>query len=502
MSSGDVEARREVPGQHELLPHNNLVSIGGIAARQPCAPSCGCNTAGAGRCTEPRLTTGEVLREMPLSAMTWRVGGASWVTEARTFYMISDTGQLLFIQLAYTDSGWPVPPACQMSVRYFDAPLLGVVESPSRGVGASGQCSDLVWTTIREHSLAPASLAGSTLGHVFDSVMCGGRRIRLDKARSGAAIQSSHICSESSPLIAGPSGPAAMEEVVVAMSSMSIGGRGERVIVQFKGRIIDLELAFEPASPHAVAFGDGEVSFGVGASDGKISMAFVPSGRASGRLLLGSKRGPGEAIAFNGTGMCIHQFQGVRPYLVATHWNLAYFVEDSSGGEAMAPLSLFMLQVRTPIKYANSLVNFGLISSGGRVLMASCSNQITSQSPIFDPSSGYYIPQQITYEWRGISADGDAMEAKCVVTSTILCAKINVLDQLPFVMRKIVEAFVTKPYVYQWLEDSVVITISTTSPPPPPEERASPPAEASSATGCYTVTGRLFHELSILAQDE
>ena len=140
--------------------------------------------------------------------------------------------------------------------------------------------------------------------------------------------------------------------------------------------------------------------------------------------------------------------------MVATRWYLAVFVadKDTSGSQA----SLFMIQLSTPSIYGSTVVNWGAYYGHGGLQVLCKDGTITPFEPALDPASGYYIPHEILFEWRGVDGKGNSFAAECRTKPTTLCDRVNLLDLLPFVMRKIVETFVTKPFVYQWVDRATV----------------------------------------------
>jgi hypothetical protein len=396
-----------------------------------------------------------------LSNYNWRLGGSSWVTETRTFYLLTELGEMIFMQLAFTDSGWPIPPSCQVTARYFDT------RQASTPVEKTG------WVTIPKYKPRHFGRNKERPEHVFECINHSASEMKSSKNKTSVRMANGEIS------IIGPSTNSEHridpkpESKAGEHAANGNGSKSDALKVSYHGASLSLDFQFEPQCS-GIAFGDGKITFGEDEADGEIHMRFLPCGVARGNMTIA-----GESRAINAVGLGVHQFQGIRPNLVAARWHLAVFIsdKDDAGEQTIA----FMIQVSTPATYGSTIVNLGGVYGDGRLLALCREGKITSSSPNLEPHSGYYIPRHVRFEWRGVTIDNDPFYANCSVTPGILCERINLLDQLPFVMRKIVETFVTKPYVYQWVD------------------RAEFSVNFGGNEG--SISGWLFTELSILGED-
>jgi hypothetical protein len=384
--------------------------------------------------TEPKLTTVHIERRpnttvglhvpIQLKSLSWRIEGPSWVTETRTFYLLTTRGEFVFLQLAYTCSGWPVQSSCQVTARYFDP------SNPKDVV-------DKRWKTnlpLRKGRGRKDPERGADR-HVVECTNHAAIRMRLSEDHTGIMVNGSGVH------LVGPNGNS-RQQVMGAEKNHQNDRNGVRGC--YRGALLDIDFIFEPICQGA-SFGDGNISFGVDGGDGTINMKFLPCGVARGTVTVDSVPKPLSAH-----GIMLHQFQGIRPNLVASHWHLGVFVSDAdSAGETT---STFMIQISTPGTYGSATVNYGGLYGDGRLLALCRNGRIVHTRPDRDSHSGYYIPATVTLEWHGITVDGDAFRASAAIQPQVLCERMNLLEQLPFVMRKIVETFVTRPYVYQWVD--------------------------------------------------
>lgn len=345
------------------------------------------------------------------------------MTETRTFYLISGTGEFVFLQLAYTCSGWPIAPTSQVTGRYFD-PRQAKKTLEGRWV----TCEAL------RQSLGGHNIRKGQNSHVFECRNRPGSKVKLSPDRSGISIDYAAV------YLVGPSLTASQKiHPTERHQNANMGIRG-----LYEGAILGIDFIFNPFCS-GVQFGDGKISFGLDGGDGSINMAFFPLGSASGRIVVDEVERD-----FTGHGIMLHQYQGIRPNLVANHWHLALFISDPDKAGHIS--SLLMLEICTPATYGSATVRYGIVYTEGRLLALCSEGQVIHSLPILDRVSGYYIPSEVIINWSGVTIDGEPFTAECQVRPRTLCDRMNLLDQLPFIMRKMVETFVTKPYVYQWID--------------------------------------------------
>ena len=234
-----------------------------------------------------------------------------------------------------------------------------------------------------------------------------------------------------------------------------------------------LDLKFEPFStPFQV--NEGKIHFGETKADGFIEMKFIPAGRCEGKIQI-----DGESVDFRGTGICLRQFQGVRPHLTTKRWNCAYFLESAK--TAGAPQrSLFTIQMLSSRAYNEEVVNYGFYFDGKKLqAVTSKEDAIIYAKCVFDPENGYSVPEHFDYRWKGIDMDGKDFEAAVSGTPTERMARIDLLENLPVVLRKIVESISpARPYIYQNYNQEVEAIINGEK-----------------------VVGNLFQEFSFLSEE-
>lgn len=73
-----------------------------------------------------------------------------------------------------------------------------------------------------------------------------------------------------------------------------------------------------------------------------------------------------------------------------------------------------------------------------------------------DTFSDYLIPHGLTHELTGKTSDGEIVRVKISLGLHTMIDTIDVLAELPYLLRVFIQTFVTSPFVYQWREDTVV----------------------------------------------
>lgn len=65
----------------------------------------------------------------------------------------------------------------------------------------------------------------------------------------------------------------------------------------------------------------------------------------------------------------------------------------------------------------------------------------------------------MVHEWKGTTLDGQDIVIEMKLKLHNLLDKIDVLKQVPFLVRKFIQTFITSPFVYQWIEDVTVTLV-------------------------------------------
>jgi hypothetical protein len=216
--------------------------------------------------------------------------------------------------------------------------------------------------------------------------------------------------------------------------------------------------------------GEGKTYLGgdkASSAAGFVSHKFWPRCSASGTFII--KQQPSEDQAgqqqqqqlfeVKGDGIFIHAIQGMQPQLIASNWNFVNFHSKEA--------SISMMQFQTTKQYGSVNINQGSLVLNDKLKCVCVDNHVELMDLYKDEETEYEIPKKVKFTWKGKTIkENDADEAKdvdivMVVPTTNLIDKIDVLAEIPYVIRKLVQTFVVKPYIYQWLDAATAeITIA------------------------------------------
>ncbi|GAN03294.1 survival factor 1 [Mucor ambiguus] len=200
--------------------------------------------------------------------------------------------------------------------------------------------------------------------------------------------------------------------------------------------------------------GEGKTYLGGDKSSaaGFVSHKFWPRCTVKGTFIVNQKIFESE-----GDGIFIHAIQGMQPQLIASNWNFVNFQSDKA--------SIAMMQFQTTKQYGSVNINQGSLVLNDRLVCVSIDNSVELLDLKKDEDTQYDIPQTIKLTWKGKTIKEEGQEPKDVlITMTTeprgLIEKIDVLAEIPYVIRKLVQSLIVKPYIYQWIDKSTAeITI-------------------------------------------
>ncbi|CAO3623484.1 unnamed protein product [Cunninghamella echinulata] len=204
--------------------------------------------------------------------------------------------------------------------------------------------------------------------------------------------------------------------------------------------------------------GEGRTYLGGGdqtSAAGFVSHKFWPRANGKGTFIVDK-----QLHEVEGHGMFIHAIQGMQPQLIASNWNFVDFQAKDA--------ALSMMQFQTTKQYGAININQGSLVFKDKLVCVSVENGVELLDLKKDEETEYDIPQRIKLTWKGktIKEDGNDedqpkdVHVEMIVTVKNLIDKIDVLAEIPWFLKKLVQTFVVKPYIYQWLDDATAtITI-------------------------------------------
>jgi hypothetical protein len=160
-----------------------------------------------------------------------------------------------------------------------------------------------------------------------------------------------------------------------------------------------------------------------------------------------------EFFEVDAYGMFIHAIQGMQPQLIASKWNFIDFQADNA--------ALSIMQFTTTKQYGGVEVNQGSIVVDDKLYSVCVENDVELLDLVKDEDTGYDIPQRVKLTWKGKTLeDGEDIAVEMIVSVKNLIDKIDILSEIPWFLKKLVQTFVVKPYIYQWLDGATAeITI-------------------------------------------
>ena len=147
--------------------------------------------------------------------------------------------------------------------------------------------------------------------------------------------------------------------------------------------------------------------------------------------------------------------QLIEPYLATSKWAFFYFVAD---GDKKVTLSL--LHFVTTMLFHEKALSQGILSIDGHVIGLTLNTTITFAKQILrEQSGGYPLPTNIYLALEGIGPKGssDVWKLEVNVPLETCVDEMDLLQHLPYLIRKIIQTLVSKPYCFQWLDDVEVI---------------------------------------------
>ncbi|KAI8341088.1 oxidative stress survival, Svf1-like protein [Chlamydoabsidia padenii] len=200
--------------------------------------------------------------------------------------------------------------------------------------------------------------------------------------------------------------------------------------------------------------GEGRTYLGgdQGSAAGYVSHKFWPRAQAKGTFIVDK-----QLHEVEGDGMFIHAIQGMQPQLIASNWNFVNFQAPEA--------ALSMMQFQTTKQYGAVNINQGSLVLHDKLICVSIDNHVELLDLEKDEDTEYDIPRRIKLTWKGKTIKEEGAEdvkdvsVEMIVTIKNLVDKIDVLAEIPWFLKKLVQTFVVKPYIYQWL-DKATATIT------------------------------------------
>ncbi|ORX91247.1 oxidative stress survival, Svf1-like protein [Basidiobolus meristosporus CBS 931.73] len=189
--------------------------------------------------------------------------------------------------------------------------------------------------------------------------------------------------------------------------------------------------------------GEGKTYFGELSPSSFICHQSFPKGTVRGTIKYDD-----ETRDIVGEGYYIHAVLSMKPHEVATKCNL---ITLQSGDNALS-----LLHFDTPESFDFIPVTQASLILNRKLVAVTVKNTAQFISTSTDPENGYEVPSEVHYTMDGDTLDGRPFHCEATIKLTSLLMKVDVLSELPYILRKIIQYFFTKPYIYQFFDDAEV----------------------------------------------
>ncbi|KAJ3017824.1 putative cell survival pathways protein [Thoreauomyces humboldtii] len=202
-------------------------------------------------------------------------------------------------------------------------------------------------------------------------------------------------------------------------------------------------------------------------SVGYVAAQFIPKAVVTGHVIL-----DGKLHEANGSGLFVKALQS-KPQCVG-RWSFVDFQTEKD--------ALLMYQYEMPegYDYDFKIRSEGYVVLDNKIVAVTLDNLTKLLKTQNDPFSGYEIPSAVEYTWSGVTKDGRPLKIDMAVPLDHQLDKIDLLAELPYLVRKFIQTCITAPFVYQWLQTAT--------------------AHVSIGDEKLTLEGKVFHENAFLAE--
>ncbi|KAJ3249513.1 putative cell survival pathways protein [Chytriomyces hyalinus] len=207
------------------------------------------------------------------------------------------------------------------------------------------------------------------------------------------------------------------------------------------GEEATVDAVFEPTDG-LFKVNDGKSLFHETETEGYIQTAYMPKAKVAGSITF-----KGVKSDAKGSGMFLRAIQ-CKPQCVQKF----NFVNLQTANDAVM---LYEFEMPKDGGYKASCVSIGAIVRNGKTLAVTTKNKsVFVQKQLDEDFSGYDVPTQLFYTWNGKTKEtGEDVRIEMSLVQTNLVDKIDVLAELPYLLRVFIQTFITAPFLYQWFEE-------------------------------------------------
>ncbi|KAJ3103142.1 hypothetical protein HDU97_010350 [Phlyctochytrium planicorne] len=256
---------------------------------------------------------------------------------------------------------------------------------------------------------------------------------------------------------------------------------GGAINIKFNHSTMAFTVEFKPDEATTIAFvmspeseffkvNDGAIFFKGEDEPGKgyVNTQFLPRGRVTGKMVV-----DGEEFDMAGLGVFRHVVQH-QPLSVGK-WNIVNFHSKD------VSVLLYEFEMPPGTNYLRDIVCIGAIVKDKKLFSVTTENRVIHSQKVKDDVSGYFKPTEVKIHLGGPSFQSGDISCELIRPLKAPIDSIDILAELPYALRVIIQTFVTAPYMYYFGEEDVKMKI---------------------VAGAETVetTGKLFFETAFLSK--
>lgn len=188
----------------------------------------------------------------------------------------------------------------------------------------------------------------------------------------------------------------------------------------------------------------------------------------------------------DGAVMLMHAYQSTKPHLCAQRWEFLSLQQPDFKKTKSQPDALLVCQFTTPsVKGGPSgtTVVQSVLVRNGEVKSLFTRNDLKVETTTKDAVSGYLIPEKVILQLEGQSLKSQPSTVKMNVQHREPTLRVDILGDLPYLLRKVLQAFIAKPFSFMFMEKEV---------------SASCLADGEQ----FTLQGQLYHETTIVSNTD
>ncbi|KAL7750088.1 putative cell survival pathways protein [Sorochytrium milnesiophthora] len=239
-----------------------------------------------------------------------------------------------------------------------------------------------------------------------------------------------------------------MQENANGLLTFLVSHKSKEAVMEFRLELTD----------KVMQTGDGLVRLNTGSTeDGTVLQQYGVRGNLTGHIMANK-----TMCTLDGYGTYLHQLQGIKPHLIASKWTQFTFQSDK--------LAVSTTSGHTPKHYGSSFFStlaMRLSQDNHLYTLTSTNTQLTTLATAVDPHTGYEIPTsfRVTASGQASVAPADSTAAPTLEIETTFALdhaawhRIDVLSEMPWLVRKAIQLLVANPYVYQFVVDHCEVVV-------------------------------------------